>query len=288
MKRLFESKPFILIVGGISILALVYLAASLSGLEFKPGTPFVYRSEYKSGASGPDIFLNPFVYVAVLFIIGLLVMFFILPPDQRKKTLLGLVRLVLLGSVLYLIVSRISLGEIVPKQSELVGNPVVTAIADSPSTPAPEMIPSVFVLPQVSSWISTILTLVFLLIVAGVWARWFWRKRETGPPLDELGNIARETLDNLDAGKDWGDTVLNCYYRMTKTVETWRHIQRQASMTPAEFAGFLVSAGLPRQVVFNLTDIFERVRYGGKKSTSQDISQAMDCLMAIMDYCKEA
>jgi hypothetical protein len=288
MKRILGSKPFILIVGVISILALVYLAASLSGLEFKPGTPFAYVRETNSTAPGSIPSLNPFAYVIAFIAIGLVVMFFLLPPDQRKKFLWALARLAFLGIVLFLIISRISLGNAVEKPNEPVGNPATTPVSEPTVTLEPAVTPSVFVAPPVSSWLTTLLALGFLLVAAGAWVWWVWRKRKNAAPLDELAGIAQETLDDLDAGKDWGDTVLNCYYRMMRTVETWRHIHRRAGMTPAEFAGFLASAGLPREAVFGLTEIFERVRYGGKKSTSKDVGQATDCLTAILDYCREA
>jgi hypothetical protein len=128
----------------------------------------------------------------------------------------------------------------------------------------------------------------FLLVVACVWVWLVWRKRRMNAPYEELAEIARSALDDIQAGKDWGDAIMNSYYRMNEAVADWRGIHRRVGMTPAEFAEYLVSTHLPPQAVYRLTSLFERVRYGDKKSTRKDIQEAVDCLTAILDYCQGA
>ena len=151
----------------------------------------------------------------------------------------------------------------------------------------PAVTPSVFVPPQVSSWTSYFVALGILLVVTAVWAWIIWRRRKKGAPYDALAEIARSTLDDIEAGRDWGDAILNSYFRMTRVVSEWRGIRRGLSMTPAEFADYLVSVHLPGEAVYPLTSLFERVRYGDKHSTRKDIQEAVDCLNSILDYCRE-
>ena len=168
------------------------------------------------------------------------------------------------------------------------GKVVISPVSGPTSTPWPEVTPSVFIPPQVSSWTSYLVALIILLAVAGVWGWLVWRKRKIGAPYDALAEIAQSALDDIQAGKDWGDAILNSYYRMNRAVADWRGIRRRESMTPAEFADYLVSTHLPRAAVYRLTALFERVRYGDKTSTRKDIQEAVDCLTAIVDYCQEA
>jgi hypothetical protein len=285
MKKLFGSKTFILVLGGICVLALIFLAAAVSGLNLKPGTPFAYAAENQSTDPGEMPDLNPLLcFVPVVLVV--VVIFFLLPKDQRKKYLWTLACLALFGIILFIIISRMSLGTAVPVPTPGAGS-AITPIAEDTPTPAPTVLPVQYVEPTVSPWLSYVIALVVLLAGGGVWFWLAFRKRKEEPPLDELAGIARETMQDLEAGKDWGDTVLNCYYRMTTAVEKWRYIRRHSGMTPAEFAVHLASTGLPRAAVNGLTAIFERVRYGGRKSNSEDIRQAMDCLAAILAYCEE-
>jgi hypothetical protein len=200
----------------------------------------------------------------------------------------ALARLALVGIIIVLILSRFSLGKgVVPQQEKPVGA-LVTRMPGPTDTPEPVVTPSVFTPPQVSSWTSYLVALLILLAVAGVWGWLVWRKRKMGASNDALAEIAQSALDDIEAGKDWGDAILNSYYRMNQAATEWRGIHRRVSMTPAEFADYLVSTHLPREAVYHLTALFERVRYGNKKSTHKDIQDAVDCLTAILDYCRSA
>ena len=288
MKRLFGSKTAILILGGLSILVIVYLIASLGGLVLKLAKPFAYVQETEAIPPGGLPTWNGFVFVAVFMAALLIILYFLLPPDQRKKFLWALARLALVGIIIFLILSKLSLGNPLEPPPETPAAGAVTLVPGPTETLEPAVTPSVFTPPQVSSWTSYLVALVLLLAVAGVWGWLVWRKRKMGPPYDALAGIARSALDDIEAGKDWGDAILNSYYRMNRAVADWRGIRRRESMTPAEFAGYLVSAHLPREAVDRLTALFERVRYGGKKSTRKDIQEAVDCLTAISDYCQRA
>jgi hypothetical protein len=280
MKKILDTKTAILVLGGLSIPVLIYLIASLGGLELKPAKPFAYVQDTNAVSPGGLPSWNGLAFVIVFFVASMIILYLFLPPEMKKKFLKGLVWFALAGIVTLLILSSLSRGEPVQPQQETPGEVFITRV--------PETTPSVFTPPQVSSWTAYLVTLVILLVVAALWVWLVWRKRKMGAPYELLAEIAQSGLDDIDAGKDWGDTILNSYYRMNKAVDDWRGIRRRVSMTPAEFAEYLVSSHLPGAAVNNLTALFERVRYGEKKSTSKDIQEAVDCLTAILNYCAGA
>jgi hypothetical protein len=287
MRKFLGSRTAILVLGGLSILVIIFLIASLGGFEFKPAKPFAFIQENTPGSPGGLPFGNGLVYVIAVFILLLTVLIILLPPDQRKKLLIKLAWLVLAGVVIALVFSWINPVSRIQLPQENPGDVVGTLVPVPTGTIMPAITPSIFVPPPVSSWISYFVALGILLAITAVWAWILWRRRKKGAPYDALAEIARSTLNDIEAGRDWGDAILNSYFRMTRVVSEWRGIRRGLSMTPAEFADYLVSVHLPGEAVYPLTSLFERVRYGDKQSTRKDIQEAVDCLNSILDYCRE-
>ena len=87
--------------------------------------------------------------------------------------------------------------------------------------------------------------------------------------------------------RDSTDVIMDCYYRMSDIVFEKKNMDRSASMTPSEFASQLENAGLPSDAVRRLTRLFESVRYGGRKSDSVSVNEAVACLTTILHYCGE-
>jgi hypothetical protein len=81
--------------------------------------------------------------------------------------------------------------------------------------------------------------------------------------------------------------IVNCYLRMSDVVADKRRLQREIAMTPQEFAVRLERAGLPGDPVRRLTGLFEMVRYGDRKSAPRDVTEAVNCLNAILRSCGE-
>jgi hypothetical protein len=115
-----------------------------------------------------------------------------------------------------------------------------------------------FLPPTIPPGVSFIVTLLIVFgVVAFSW--WLVRRRQARrvlPPLEEIAGVAHAALDDLSAGKDWGDTIINCYVRMNALVGERRGFRRKASMTPAEFAEQLERAGLPGYSTRRLTQLF--------------------------------
>jgi hypothetical protein len=66
-------------------------------------------------------------------------------------------------------------------------------------------------------------------------------------------------------------------------LEMTRHlaVDRPRSSTPTEFAEAAVDAGMAREDVRELTDLFELVRYGGEAPTPDRVDRARDALRRI-------
>jgi hypothetical protein len=152
----------------------------------------------------------------------------------------------------------------------------------------------VFKPPDVPNWMNFLISLgLVLALLALTWGlvRWWQRLsrlRALSRPLDDLANIAQSSLNDLAAGQDWDDVIVNCYARMSEAVSRRRGLIRKETMTPAEFARRLEQAGLPGDPVRRLTRLFESVRYGAKKSSQNEINEAVSCLTAILHHCGEA
>jgi hypothetical protein len=293
MKKILSSKRFIFVLGVLSLLAIIYLTVTLSSLEFKPAAPFVYENDFPirklaNGGSG----LFGVVFVIAILAVVVLIIFFLLSADQRKKFIRKIAQLSLVGVIIFLILGQLSTGNPVEQQQVTSsGNSVITP---TPTifqyifiTPEPTIVPSVFIAPEVPAWSSYVVTLAIMLVGAGGWAWWNWRIRKKKTPYEALANIAQVALNDIEAGGDWGDAIMDSYFRMTKAVADWLGIRRRKGMTPAEYADTLIAAHLPSDAVLRLTALFERIRYGGKKSTRKNIKEAVDCLTAILDFCKE-
>ena len=108
------------------------------------------------------------------------------------------------------------------------------------------------------------------------------------PSFKKIAGIARSSLRDISSGRDSTDVIINCYFRMSDVVADKRNLNRSAAMTPHEFAGRLEQAGLPGDAVRRLTRLFEKVRYGGHRTDSSAVNEAVACLTTILHYCGEA
>ncbi len=290
MKRLFDKKRNVLILGCVSLLLLVVLVSGLRGLVFKPAVPFTIEQE--QGTGGKAWTPPPFPWLAFLLVFAVLVvMIFILAPKDRRKRYLLVLLEFLAGIVLILLfISRSNTAANLPTPTfgfvrQLTPTATVTEL---PETPLPETAPSTYTSPVIPPWTSFVAALAVLVPLGlGLW--WLFARRTTPEaPYEELSEIAQEALDDLDEGKDWGDTILNCYDSMTRTLKGRRGYERPGYLTPSEFVSALERVRLPGDPMRRLTTLFERVRYGGKSPTQIDIDEAVSCLTEIVEACQKA
>ena len=96
------------------------------------------------------------------------------------------------------------------------------------------------------------------------------------PDLAEVARTAGEAADRIESATA-DNEVYDAWRRMTTVLD----VERPASSTPAEFAAAAVEAGVDEEPVDQLTDVFERVRYGGADPTDDRERLAVEALRRI-------
>jgi len=291
-----SKKGWLILLSVLSLLALFALASGLRGLDFQPGRsyggggetltlPFSVNDLANQVESVP-LWQRVVLSLALLLNVWLFARF--LPPEMRKRLLLTFVRITLFAWGFFYLVSH----NYIRFPDLQIGNPA--QVDGGLPGQAGDLDRLVFHPPQLASWTTYLISLaVVLLLIAAAWrASRAWTARRpfnvTEGSLEEIGRIARSSLDDLSAGGDWEDLIVQAYARMAEAVDARRRLRRSEAMTPREFAGRLERAGLPRSSVYRLTSLFESVRYGGHRSSQADASEAAACLSSILQYCQEA
>ena len=292
MKSLFQKKLVIVLLATLALGALTILALSLDGIRFNEGQSFGHKEPVVT----PQVSLKDLAdaWLAVplwkhLVVWGLLALMLVLiglllSPELRKLFLRVLIRTALtaIGLLIFLhyygdrLLALQGLGAMGGARGD-------TANA----APMPEFVP-----PQVSETFSYLVSFAFaLLCIVLMWVLYRgWKKyfaSNSQKPLAEIARIARLSLQDLSAGRNSSDVIINCYLRMSDVVADKRQLQRDIAMTPQEFAVRLERAGLPGDPVRRLTRLFEVVRYGDRKSAPKDVTEAVSCLNTILVYCGE-
>ncbi len=285
--RLNENRWWALVLGILGLAALFLLAASLNGLDFKPAVHYVspdnertLPGEFIWRLKQITLIQQLMLILLAVFLLGILLL--LMTPEGRKRLLKTILRLAL---TLWLVswVIRKSHNTALPASTE-----AGSLQGFDLEQPAEGVIAS-FTPPVISTWwILLTGTILFLALLGfGYWAWRRSRSQQSSLPR-ELAHIARLALDEIHAGESFDDTVIRCYVRMSKAVSTQRGLGRPQAMTPSEFAARLEQAGLPAEPVQRLTRLFEKVRYGGLRSTPTEAEEAVACLRDILHACGES
>ena len=292
LRRLFAQKWMIIATSLIAMAMMLLLATGLHDVEFETGRSLGERETESIETSIETVvqeiaevpfWKNALFWILLVSLIGLIAS--LLSPEMRKwllRTIISVASTVVM--IFYLArEGTLSLFNLAGSGGEAAASATDEFVPIEPFTP-----------PEFPAWatylisIGVILALLFLTRRLLRWWEHFSRPRRQSDSLDELGAIARSSLDDLEAGRDWDDVIVGCYSRMSETVSRKRGLFRTQAMTPAEFARRLERAGLPGDPVRRLTRLFEAVRYGGRASSQKDINEAVSCLTAILHYCGEA
>ncbi|MFC4407470.1 DUF4129 domain-containing protein [Haloarchaeobius iranensis] len=104
---------------------------------------------------------------------------------------------------------------------------------------------------------------------------------EEGDPrrVTEIGNVAGQIADRLERTTGTENEVFRAWVEMTRHLP----VEHPRSSTPSEFADAAVGAGVSREDVAELTELFEEVRYGGEPVTADRERRAVDALRHIED-----
>ena len=284
-----QKRWLLLIISVVILAALVVLASSLHDVHFEPGRPLVMR-----GTSAPPIDIpitetiskTPLWKILLLwlaFVINIVLFFLLLPPDVRKRILRQVLSFAL--GVLAIVVAlrydliKLPVIEGAPREEQNFGTGGAGGDAPVAGFQPPAM---------TQWWLFLISFLVLAVFLVLLWLAYRWWARSSTAGLSELGEIgaiARSSLDDIAAGREWTDVIIQSYRRMSDTVSHRRGLQRHWAATPREYAARLEQAGLPANAVERLTRLFESARYGGRPSTQSDINEAVACLNSILQAC---
>jgi ABC-type multidrug transport system fused ATPase/permease subunit len=295
MRKIFESKYWVLALSAVALLSLFLLAAEMKNADFRPGLQLSRQQNRETQelpigqvieqiASVPVwkkiTFLASMVLMVVLFSL-------LLSPEWRRKLLYHFLRTMAIAIVIYLVIKN---NPQLLSHLTLNIQPLNNAAqnAEAANVPVPEFQP-----PQVSNLTAYLIAfgiVLVLLIVFWLASRWWVQLvavNESGHALKEIATAARQSLHQLSSGEDSSDAIIQCYVQMSHAVEKKRGLYRDRGMTAAEFAGRLEKAGLPRDPINRLTRLFEAVRYGTGSLSQRDIFEATECLNAILRSCGE-
>lgn len=277
-----HKKNIVGVLATIGVLVLVLLSASLQNLELKPGQIFFAEEDTQ-----PDFISEITNFVdsvgamsfgeALILTAGFLILFVLtlimLSPEARKRVIMTILRVGLTAWAIFYALNKFrpeGIFEIDSSATQLEqGSQVIVT-------------PPLYTPPVIPPWVNYVASLLIVLFFAGVG---FWLYRLFFPPkhqFQSLAHAARTAIKELSAGRDWDDTVIRCYARMSEALDQERGIRRHEAMTPQEFATRLERVGLPSEPVQRLTDLFEKARYGGRKSSHEDVNEAVSCLTAIL------
>lgn len=284
MRKLLQHKGVVvaLALGGFG--GLMGLTAALGQTRFQPAGPFPFAwgpMRFSSGAN--DILSFPYLAEWLLIILGLTllaIIYGLLHPKTRKRMLLALFRF----AITLLMLGWVMQNVVLERQGEAWPG----AVASAPESPANfSTMPPVFVQPQVSSYLVYFISFVVALgVVALAWGV-FARRRQVGytDTRRDIAEVARQSLNNLQHGRNWDDAIIATYLRMNEVVTAERGLIRPPNVTPSEFAIRMEQMGLSGEAARTLTRLFEQVRYGGQASTRQERDLAVAALNAILRAC---
>lgn len=100
---------------------------------------------------------------------------------------------------------------------------------------------------------------------------------ETTSDVAAVGRVAGVAADRIEADADVENEVFRAWTEMTRHLD----VSHPESQTPGEFAAAAVDAGMARDDVAELTDLFEAVRYGGADATAEREERALAALRRI-------
>lgn len=288
MKQVLDHRNSTLFFGAIAILLLTLLAASLDSMDFQKGKPFSYLEEVEESSPTHEMPGMGWIYFIVIGIY-IIIMFIILvyaPKKKRRKIILALLGFILglLGIMWWMTLLRNESQAPVPASTV----PHETLPSNQAALVEEEQVEEIiFVEPQISPWISIGISFGVLLVVAVIIRFALKNQFKDKIPLEELVEIAEKAIHDLNSGEDYGDTVVNCYASMMEALNNKRFIFRRGDLTPTEFITVLGRTNLPNASVIKLTALFERVRYGGKRTSTEEVDEAISCLNEIVGAIRD-
>ena len=272
-------------LGAIVVLALMLLASGISKLSFAPFDPFAVNFGSRQGFSTAEFGDMSWVIYGLLVVVGLMLMAAIIglsvSSELRERTLKYIRRIVVL-LVVYAVIYFVA-AALFSEQQEAIeqeSGPPASEISPVPEslkisgefTPEDEYI-------DMPGWLWPLVA-VAITALSFIVSIWVWSQTRSKPYT--LEKIAQTAVDQLAAGVDWEDVIIQCYIQMNDSIKQDRGLLRKASMTPEEFSKRLIETGLPKQPVQRLTKLFEKARYGRRAYGKSEAEEARHCLAEIV------
>ena len=279
-----SAKRQTLIFLGLVMIITVIIAASLPQLDLQPGMPLpsVEKSELVIPPGelqlSPTYQISPFVMVLLALICAELVLFLIYKMARsigwvNVQPFIQPIMVILLiaGSIVFLIF-------LAPKTLDTPAMelpiPTEKPVITSPLGPVPTVL----------LWLVGIGLLVSSIILG---IRIFAPSSTQKTTIDLVGLEAEKAWQALMTGLELKDVIVNCYRQMSLVLEKEQGIERKDFMTTREFENLLETAGIPHDPIYQLTQLFEAVRYGNWQPNQMDEQKAINSLEAIMLYSRD-
>ncbi len=290
--RIGKKRLWVLVFLAVAAAAMIVLAGSLSGLDLRPGEPFTLEepssgseTDLDSGeksSSWADFWAKVLVviWVGMLACVPIGLVLLVVSPEARRQaaTYLG-------PALILLIILLLPSSE--SEEAAIVEPPLASELP----APVAEATPAVFASTPprwLSSFTTVALSIAATAALGGIAFLVLRHRRRPPDPLEQLAREVQTAIRSIQAGADLRDTIMRCYFEMSRVLRKERGITRDEAMTPREFEAQLGDLGLPSAPIRELTRLFEGVRYGTKIPDKSDEQSAIKSLSAVAEVCRSA
>jgi hypothetical protein len=260
-------------------LSLILLSASLSNLQLHAGAPFPSadaHNAFPKTAPGDDRVYS-FHYLQGLLGLFLLLLMFYIPARLllfiKLRWLFRVLQILMVLLVATVLLSLINfdtncngdacsgIGIVPPPAAPLV-------LAEGPS-------------PRIIYGLAIGLGLAAVALLFRIAIRLRPSPRKNG-----VLEHARTAAQEIRLGRDFRNVIIQCYSQMSAALQKEKGIERSGNMTSHEFEDLLISSGFPSGPVHELTQLFEKVRYGHEPPNKSDETSALASLDTIIHFAE--
>jgi hypothetical protein len=264
----------------VTLVSLVFLAASLSNVQIQSGSSFQRGDNTINRVITLPVLKSFSVsiirgIIAVVFLIFMIYLPARIISSVNIKIYLRLALIMVILLVILYLIPRINFGQVsVPPNGsyEIITPPSIMYSAVPLGEP-----------PQILTWLVIFLiVLVMSITTVKTVKQWLDPTQLEHDLLQE----AEDAVNALDAGVNLRNVIIRCYLQMSRSLQEEQGIQRNYTMTVREFEDWLTSMGFPTDPVHQLTILFEKVRYGEQYIGENEKKVAVESLNKIIEFCR--
>lgn len=270
-----------MILLGLVVVMLVIVVANLRQLEFQPGMPVpeLVRGNVVSAPQNTEpvvvMHVNEFVKMLLVLTLSIAILYVIIRSLRACswRNVWSYVRQAIIVCAM-----AISLPFLIMMLNKSKSN----FVAELHPPQSPIRTAPLGAVPPLVLWLVGMLLLAACLFV-------IWRiarpKRQIGTT-DLIGQEAQGAWLALRSGVGLREVIIRCYRQMSLVLAEKQGLERKEFMTTGEFETLLAEAGFPSEPIWQLTRLFERIRYGKGQPVPADEQHAVQCLEAIVLFCQ--